>query len=556
MPCASTLAGRRLADFLKAPHAKNYRHPHKNLCPQRRGIPLPRRRASFAINSRQRSCHRSCLREILCLHHLPRADPPGLRFAATCRRPEEDQLGKAWGLEASSRLSCQVRIGDADLVVEIPRYTLNFAGRAPDAVDRHPQIAPRRCWTLTARPIRSKFASLICTVDHEIARLPGRSPALQRKDPGSHSDRRGSTKRLTESLPGVSHNRQSGRDSRIRPLRRGGAAENRQRSRWSRHFRILARELLCIPTRGRIFTGCRSCRAGRSRSTIRRCATGSRAPAWRSRCWRRSPLRARSIAAGVPELEIGIPIMGGPRAGNHSGHCGLGPEGDADGVGPHDRRGYRAGGGAQRRDIVNLSIPGVRHPRYTTNCKPDASSGCRSRSAAACEAALDAGCEVSVGAEDASRADTDFLVEAAEAARAAGARRFRFADTLGVLDPAADRTAYPQAVRRRWTSKSRCTRMTISGSRPPTRWRRCNAGATHISTTVNGLGERAGNAPLEEAVMALRHLYDIETGVDSRHFPQLSQPGRPRSGTRSGVQQEHRRRGGVHARSPASTSTA
>ena len=48
------------------------------------------------------------------------------------------------------------------------------------------------------------------------------------------------------------------------------------------------------------------------------------------------------------------------------------------------------------------------------------------------------------------------------------------------------------------------------------------AGATHISTTVNGLGERAGNAPLEEAVMALRHLYGIETGVEPRHFPALS----------------------------------
>jgi homocitrate synthase NifV len=48
------------------------------------------------------------------------------------------------------------------------------------------------------------------------------------------------------------------------------------------------------------------------------------------------------------------------------------------------------------------------------------------------------------------------------------------------------------------------------------------AGATHINTTVNGLGERAGNAPLEEAVMALRHLYSIETGIDPRHLPALS----------------------------------
>lgn len=40
---------------------------------------------------------------------------------------EEDLLDKAWGLEADSRLSCQAVVGDEDLVVEIPRYTLNHA---------------------------------------------------------------------------------------------------------------------------------------------------------------------------------------------------------------------------------------------------------------------------------------------------------------------------------------------------------------------------------------------------------------------------------------------
>ncbi|BBF86817.1 2Fe-2S ferredoxin [Aquitalea magnusonii] len=40
---------------------------------------------------------------------------------------EEDMLDKAWGLEAQSRLSCQAVIGEEDLVVEIPRYTINHA---------------------------------------------------------------------------------------------------------------------------------------------------------------------------------------------------------------------------------------------------------------------------------------------------------------------------------------------------------------------------------------------------------------------------------------------
>ena len=40
---------------------------------------------------------------------------------------EEDLLDKAWGLEATSRLSCQALVDEEDLVVEIPRYTINHA---------------------------------------------------------------------------------------------------------------------------------------------------------------------------------------------------------------------------------------------------------------------------------------------------------------------------------------------------------------------------------------------------------------------------------------------
>ena len=40
---------------------------------------------------------------------------------------EDDMLDKAWGLEATSRLSCQALVTDTDLVVEIPRYTINHA---------------------------------------------------------------------------------------------------------------------------------------------------------------------------------------------------------------------------------------------------------------------------------------------------------------------------------------------------------------------------------------------------------------------------------------------
>ncbi|WP_153115640.1 ISC system 2Fe-2S type ferredoxin [Rhodocyclus tenuis] len=40
---------------------------------------------------------------------------------------EEDMLDKAWGLEPTSRLSCQATVGETPLVIEIPRYTINMA---------------------------------------------------------------------------------------------------------------------------------------------------------------------------------------------------------------------------------------------------------------------------------------------------------------------------------------------------------------------------------------------------------------------------------------------
>jgi homocitrate synthase NifV len=135
--------------------------------------------------------------------------------------------------------------------------------------------------------------------------------------------------------------------------------------------------------------------------------------------------------------------------------------------------------------------------------------------------ALERGMEVFLGGEDSSRADIEFLHRVLETAQAAGARRFRFADTLGVLDPFATHAAIT-ALRVRSDLEIEIHAHDDLGLATANTLAAAAAGATHLSTTVNGLGERAGNAPLEEVVMALRHIHHIDSGVDTRRIPAIS----------------------------------
>ncbi|MCP4287888.1 MAG: ISC system 2Fe-2S type ferredoxin, partial [Gammaproteobacteria bacterium] len=50
----------------------------------------------------------------------------GFESLVEAEEDEEDLLDKAWGLESESRLSCQALVGETDLVVEIPKYTINM----------------------------------------------------------------------------------------------------------------------------------------------------------------------------------------------------------------------------------------------------------------------------------------------------------------------------------------------------------------------------------------------------------------------------------------------
>ena len=135
--------------------------------------------------------------------------------------------------------------------------------------------------------------------------------------------------------------------------------------------------------------------------------------------------------------------------------------------------------------------------------------------------ATEQGVGIIVGCEDASRAAPEFLLQVAEAAQAAGAQRIRYADTLGVMEPFGVHKAIA-ALRGTCDLEIEMHAHDDLGLATANSLAAALAGATHINTTVNGLGERAGNAPLEEVALGLKKLHGIDTGIDLAHFPALS----------------------------------
>ncbi len=136
--------------------------------------------------------------------------------------------------------------------------------------------------------------------------------------------------------------------------------------------------------------------------------------------------------------------------------------------------------------------------------------------------AVDFGLEVSVGMEDASRADIEFLMQMASAAQQAGAKRIRFADTVGIMEP----FGTLDTIRRLASETDLQIEMHAHddlGLATANTLAAVMGGASHVNTTVNGLGERAGNAALEEIVIGLKQLYGIDTGIDLSNFCALSE---------------------------------
>jgi homocitrate synthase NifV len=139
------------------------------------------------------------------------------------------------------------------------------------------------------------------------------------------------------------------------------------------------------------------------------------------------------------------------------------------------------------------------------------------------EAALSSFEYVTVGAQDASRAEPKLLADFVCAASLYGASRVRLADTVGLLNPFSTVEMITVARRLEATIPLEFHGHNDLGMATANTLSAFSAGATSFSTTINGLGERAGNASMDEVALALELSLNQPCGLDSTLFPSISQ---------------------------------
>jgi homocitrate synthase NifV len=223
-------------------------------------------------------------------------------------------------------------------------------------------------------------------------------------------------------------------------------------------------------------------------------------------------------AAGIDEIEAGIPAMGGDEAASVRAIASLGLSARVTGWNRAVPSDIDASLGCGV-DAVAMALPVSDLQIAAKLGKTRGWVLARLREAVA--HAKSAGVYVSVGAEDASRAEPAFLLEYARAAEEAGADRVRFCDTVGILDPFATHEAVSRLASALSIPVAAHTHDDF-GLATANALAAVRGGASFVDVTVNGIGERAGNAALEEVAMGLIRLLGREVRVDTSMLSRLS----------------------------------
>ncbi len=131
------------------------------------------------------------------------------------------------------------------------------------------------------------------------------------------------------------------------------------------------------------------------------------------------------------------------------------------------------------------------------------------------------GIKVEFSAEDATRTEIDYLIEVYKNAEDAGADRINVPDTVGVMIPRA-MTYLISELKKEINIPISVHCHNDFGLAVANSLGAVEGGAEQIHCTINGLGERAGNAALEEAVMSLNMIYGVETNIKTEKLTEIS----------------------------------
>lgn len=222
---------------------------------------------------------------------------------------------------------------------------------------------------------------------------------------------------------------------------------------------------------------------------------------------------------GVHQIEVGIPVMGGDEKQAIREICKLGLKASIMGWNraaiPDIQESIDCGVDAVAISISTSDIH-IKYKLQTTR------EDVLERMVKATEFARKQGVYISVNAEDASRSDMEFLLEFARLAKEAGANRLRFCDTVGILDPFTTYEMIKTLIEKVGIDIEMHTHNDF-GMATANALAGVKAGAKWVGVTVGGLGERAGNAALEEVVMALKYLQGVDLGFKTEKFRELAE---------------------------------
>lgn len=130
------------------------------------------------------------------------------------------------------------------------------------------------------------------------------------------------------------------------------------------------------------------------------------------------------------------------------------------------------------------------------------------------------GIRAALSCEDSTRTEMEFLLQVYAAAEKAGASRLGITDTVGCASPEAIHMMVTE-LRKRFRTPVSIHLHNDYGLALANAVAGVKAGAVAVATTVNGIGERAGNVPLEEFVATLKFVYGKDLGVDTSRLKEL-----------------------------------